>query len=213
MTLDPQLETYIRTLFAPEDPALEAIRVRHEQEDLPGIFISAEEAKIIIVLLQSVAAKRVLEIGTLGGYSGVWIARALPADGTVVTIERDPQHARFARRSFAAAGVEDRVELLEGDALEILADLQPSYDAVFVDADKAPLADYFRESMRLLRIGGLLLCDNAFIDGRVVDPDDTSPDVQGVRAFNRLAATDPRLISAVIPVRDGLTVSLKVGGP
>jgi predicted O-methyltransferase YrrM len=129
----------------------------------------------------------------------------------LVTIERDPRHAAVARQSFAAAGVSDRVELLEGAALTVLPSLRPPFDAVFVDADKAPLPDYFREAVRLLRVGGLLLCDNAFFNGRVVDSTDTAPDVEGVRTYNRLAANDPRLVSAVVPVRDGLTVSLKVG--
>lgn len=212
MTLDAGLERYIRHLFAPEDAVLEQIRARHEQEQLPGIFISPEEAQIIVVLLRAIEARHVLEIGTLGGYSGVWIARALPVDGRLVTIEHDPRRASFARKSFAAAGVVDRVELREGEALEVLATLEPSFDAIFVDADKAPLAAYYRESMRLLRVGGLLLCDNAFIDGRIVNPEDTAADVEGVRAFNRLAATDPRLVSALVPVRDGLAVSVKVGG-
>lgn len=211
MTSNERLDWYVRELFAREDVVLERIRARHEREGLPGIFISPEEAKIIVVLLRSIGARIVLEIGTLGGYSGVWIVRALPPDGRLVTIERDAHHARFARKSFADAGIADRVELLEGDALTVLAGLRPAFDAVFVDADKEPLGEYFREAMRLLRPGGLLLCDNAFIHGRVADPDDTAPDVEGVRSFNRLAATDTGLVAAVIPVRDGLTVGVKVG--
>ncbi len=213
MTVEERLEAYVRELFAAEDAALQRIRARHEQEGLPGIFISPEEAKIIAVLLRSIDARWVLEIGTLGGYSGVWIARALPLGGRLVTIECDARHAHFARESFAAAGVEGKIELLEGDALTVLAGLQPAFDAIFVDADKEPLGEYFHEAMRLLRRGGLLLCDNAFIEGRVADPDDTAADVEGVRTFNRLAATDRRLASAVIPIRDGLMVSVKVGGP
>ncbi len=210
MTSDEHLERYVEQLFAPEDEVLRRIRARHEQDGLPDILISAAEAKILVVLLRTIEAQRVLEIGTLGGYSGVWIARSLPQGGRLVTIERDPAHARFARASFAHAGVQDRVQLVEGAAQQVLKELDPGFDAVFVDADKEPLAAYFEEAMRLLRVGGLLLCDNAFFHGRVVDVRDRAPDVEGVRAFNRLAAEDPRLVSAVIPVRDGLTVSIKV---
>jgi predicted O-methyltransferase YrrM len=100
--------------------------------------------------------------------------------------------------------------LLQGAALDVLPTLAPGFDAVFVDADKAPLAQYFEWSVRLLRLGGLLLCDNAFFHGAVVDPADHSPDADGVRAFNRLAATDPRVVAAVVPIRDGLVVGVKV---
>ena len=213
MTENARLEEYISKLFAPEDSVLADIRDRHPREGLPEIFISPAEAKLIVVLLGAIGATRVLEIGTLGGYSGVWFARALPPHGRLVTIEHDARHARVAKESFAAAGVLDRVDLLQGEALDILSTLEPGFDAVFIDADKAPMASYFREAVRLVRVGGLVLCDNALIDGRVVDEDDTQPDVQGVRASNRLAATDPRLRSTLVPIRDGLTISLKVGGP
>lgn len=201
---------YARELYAREDTVLAEIRARHERENLPAIFISPDEAKIISVLLRAVGARRVLEIGTLGGYSGVWIARALAEGGTLVTIEHDAKHARFARESFHAAGVADRVEIVEGDALEVLRRIEPEFDAVFIDADKESLEAYYHASLRLLRVGGLLLCDNVFIDGRVADPADTAPDVEGVRAFNRIASGDPRLVAAVIPVRDGLAVGVKV---
>jgi predicted O-methyltransferase YrrM len=210
MTVNEQLLAYAEQLFAPEDAALHEIRTMQRRLGLPDIAISADQGKILMVLLLGLGARRALEIGTLGGYSGVWIARALPPDGRLTTIEYDPKHAAVARDAFRLAGVSQRVELLEGRAVELLPGLAPGYDAVFVDADKPPLGEYFRQAMRLLRLGGLLLCDNAFLNGRVTDPGDRAPDVEGVRAFNRLAATDPRLVTAVIPVRDGLTVGVKV---
>jgi predicted O-methyltransferase YrrM len=206
-----RLQAYVSGRFAPEDAVLSAIRASHEREGLPAIHISPEEGKLLHLLLRMAGARRVLEIGTLGGYSGTWIARALPADGRLTTIERDPRHAAMARRAFALAGLDSRVELREGAALDILPTLTPGFDAVFVDADKPPLGRYYDESMRLLRVGGLLLCDNAFIDGRVVDSADTRPDVEGVREFNRKASTDPRLVATIIPERDGLLVGVKVG--
>ena len=162
-------------------------------------------------MIRLVHAKHVLEIGTLGGYSGVWIARALPAGGTLTTIEKDAKHAAIARQAFAAAGLQDRVRLIEGAALDVLPTLPPGFDVVFIDADKEPLPRYFEWGMRLLRPGGLLLCDNAFFHGAAVDLNDQSPAGRGVRAFNELAAADPRLIATIIPVRDGLLVGLKQG--
>jgi predicted O-methyltransferase YrrM len=210
MTVNEQLLAYAEQLFAPEDAALREIRAMQRRAGLPDIAISPDQGKILLVLLRAIGARRVLEIGTLGGYSGVWMARALPPDGRLTTIEYDPRHAAVARDAFRRAGVSQRVELLEGPAIDLLPALQPGYDAVFVDADKAPLEEYFRHAMRLLRPGGLLLCDNAFFNGRVTDPSDRAADIEGVRAFNRLAATDARLVTAVIPVRDGLVVGVKV---
>lgn len=162
------------------------------------------------MLLKAIGAKRVLEVGTLVGYSGVWLARALPADGKLVTIELERRYADLARRGFREAGVSGRVQLIEGDAMVVLPELEPEFDAVFLDADKASLQTYFSEALRLLRVGGLLLGDNAFWQGRILDPNDDHPDVEGVRKFNQLVAEDPRLASAIIPVRDGLTVGVKL---
>jgi caffeoyl-CoA O-methyltransferase len=207
--VDERFEQYITELFAAEDPILSNIRARHESEKLPAINVSPEEGKLLHLLLLLIQAKTVLEIGSLGGYSGVWLARALPADGRLVTIERDPKHARIAREAFAAAGLQDRIELIEGPALEVLPTLKPGFDAVFIDADKEPLPHYFAWGMKLLRRGGLLLCDNAFFHGAAVDPNDQSPNAEGVRKFNELASRDPRLVATIIPVRDGLVIGVK----
>ena len=209
--MDERHERYVTELFAVEDPILAAIRARHAAADLPPIHISPEEGKLLHLLLRVVEASTVLEIGSLGGYSGVWLARALPPNGSLTTIEKDPRHAKIAREAFTAAGLERRVTLVEGSALDILPTLQTGFDAVFIDADKEPLPKYFEWSMRLLRRGGLLLCDNAFFHGAAFDPDDESPAGAGVREFNRLAASDPRLVATIVPVRDGLVVGLKVG--
>ena len=207
--MDERFERYITELFAAEDPILSKIRARHESEKLPAINVSPEEGKLLHLLLLLIQAKHVLEIGSLGGYSGVWLARALPADGRLVTIERDPKHARIAREAFAAAGLQDRIELIEGPALDVLPTLKPGFDAVFIDADKEPLPHYFAWGMKLLRRGGLLLCDNAFFHGAAVDPNDDSPNAEGVRKFNELASRDPRLVATIIPVRDGLVIGVK----
>jgi predicted O-methyltransferase YrrM len=208
--VDERLQRYVTELFAVEDPILAAIRARHAAAELPPIHISPDEGKLLHLLLLAIQARTVLEIGSLGGYSGVWLARALPANGRLTTIEKDPRHARIARQAFAEAGLEARVRLIEGAALDVLPTLTPGFDAVFVDADKDPLAQYFDWSMRLLRPGGLLLCDNAFFHGAAIDEQDRSGAAEGVRAFNRLAASDPRLVATIVPVRDGLVVGVKV---
>ncbi|HEY6784681.1 MAG TPA: O-methyltransferase [Gemmatimonadales bacterium] len=208
--MEERLERYLRELFAVEDAALVAIRKHQAASNLPAINVSAEEGRLLAVLLAAVQATRVLEIGSLGGYSGAWMARALPPGGKLTTIEFDPHHAKVAREAYRTAGVAARVELIEGSALDVLPTLKPGFDAVFVDADKAPMAQYFEWGVRLLRVGGLLLGDNAFHDGKVADPSVTAADTEGVRAFNRLSATDPRINATVIPIRDGLVVGVKV---
>ncbi|HXJ32120.1 MAG TPA: O-methyltransferase [Gemmatimonadales bacterium] len=207
---DERLQRYAAELFAVEDPILARVRARHAERELPPIHISPDEGKLLHVLVRLVAARRVLEIGSLAGYSGIWLARALPADGLLTTLEVDPHHAGLARQAYEEAGLGGRVRLLEGDARDTLRTLEPGFDVVFLDADKEPLPEYFEWSVRLLRNGGLLLCDNAFLHGTVVEADNDSPATEGVRAFNRLAASDPRVVSAIVPLRDGIVVAVKV---
>ena len=208
--VDERLQRYVEELFAVEDPVLARVRARHAERELPPIHISPDEGKLLHVLVRLIAARRVLEIGSLAGYSGIWLARALPPGGLLTTIEVDAHHAMLARQAYTEAGLSDRVRLLEGDARRVLPTLQEGFDVVFVDADKEPLREYFEWSVRLLRTGGLLLCDNAFLHGTVVEAGNTSPATEGVRAFNRLAASDPRVVSAVVPLRDGIVVAVKV---
>jgi predicted O-methyltransferase YrrM len=207
---DERLARYVAGLFAREIDALRAIRAEHKTYDIPEINVSPDEGAILQLLIRAVGARSVLEVGTLGGYSGVWLAMGIPPDGRLVTIEGSEKHAAFARRSFERAGVAGRVELLVGDALDLLGTQTGPFDAVFLDADKAPLPRYFEEADRLLRPGGLLLCDNTFMEGRVADPDARESDVQGMRQFNSAVANERRFASAVIPVRDGLLVALKL---
>jgi caffeoyl-CoA O-methyltransferase len=207
---DERLARYVAGLFAREVDALRAIRTEHKAWDIPEINVSPEEGAILQLLVRAVGARAVLEVGTLGGYSGVWLALALPQDGRLVTIEGSDKHAAFARRSFERAGVARRVDLRVGDALDILTGLTGPFDVVFLDADKAPLPRYLEHAHRLLRPGGLLLCDNTFMEGKVADPEAQGSDVRGMREFNTAVANDGRFASAVIPVRDGLLAALKL---
>lgn len=210
--MDERLLQYASRLFAVEDPVLARIRARHAEAALPAIHISPDEGKLIAVLIAAIGAVRVLELGALGGYSGVWIARALAPGGKLITVEREPRHAELARRAYSEAGVGDRVEVREGAALDVLPTLTPGFDAVFVDADKEPLPQYYAWSMKLLRPGGLLLVDNAFYSGAVLDAKDDSGGARGVRALNDLAAADPALRATIVPIRDGLLVGVKSRG-
>lgn len=200
---------YICGLFAPEDAVLVALREEADRSGLPPIAISPDAGRLLQVLIAASGARRVLEVGTLGGYSAIWIARALPPDGSLLTLERDPVHAAFARRQLARAGLAERVEVREGQALSLLAALDGErFDLVFLDADKAPLPTYLEWALRLLRPGGLVVADNALRGGRVLDASATDADTAGVREFNRRLATDPRLTAVLVPTHDGVAVGV-----
>lgn len=164
-------DEYVRRLFAAEDDCLREVRARADQAGLPQIQLPPATARAVQVLLRAVGAERVLEVGALAGYSAVWIARALPPEGRLITLEIDPKHAALARESLKAAGVADQAEVRVGDAATAMAEMGPpgSFDAVFLDADKERYAQYAEEAARLLRSGGLLLADNALWKGRVAE--------------------------------------------
>ncbi|MGC4043714.1 MAG: O-methyltransferase [Armatimonas sp.] len=213
MELDTQgYNSYVATLFAPQDEALQGTLAEMAQEGVPGINVSPSEGKLLQVLALSVNAKRVLEVGTLGGYSGIHFARALPADGKLVTLELDSHHAEVAQRNFERAGVSDKVEIRLGPAAETLKTLneanEPPFDVIFIDADKDGYTEYLRLSLPLLRPGGLLLGDNTLPDAVLTDAD------SGTKRYNAAVAIHPELDSIVIPILrqrglDGLTVSVK----
>jgi caffeoyl-CoA O-methyltransferase len=200
---------YLAALFAPEDATLLALREEADRSGLPPISISPDEGRLLQVLLRAVGARRVLEVGTLGGYSAIWMARALPADGHLITLEIEPNHADFARRHLTRAGVADRVEVRVGRALDLLPALDGErFDAVFLDADKEPLPTYFDWALRLLRPGGVLIADNALWGGRVLDDRVDDAATRAVREFNRKLATDPRVIGIVVPTHDGVGIGI-----
>ncbi|MEX1257663.1 MAG: class I SAM-dependent methyltransferase [Gemmatimonadota bacterium] len=208
-------EAYVRDRFAPEDDALRRIRQVMEAEGLPTIQLPAVTARAVQLLLRIAEARRVVEVGTLAGYSALWIARALPdeSDGEagLVTIEVDPARAALARRLLAEAGVGGRVEVREGPADIVLRSLGPdgSFDAILLDADKEGLPSYVVEARRLLRPGGLLLVDNALWRGQVLDPAVTDPATEAIRRSHENLRSDPAFDATLLPVGDGLLVALR----
>ena len=200
---------YIVGLFGAEDELLASLREEADRTGLPPIAISADEGRLLQVLLTAINARRVLEVGTLGGYSAICMARALPPGGRLVSIEINEDHASFARRYIAHAGLTDRVEVRVGRALDVLPALDGErFDAVFLDADKEPLPTYFEWGLRLVRPGGLIIGDNALWGGRVYENDETDDKTTGVREFNRRMATDPRVLSIIVPTHDGVAVAV-----
>ena len=209
--LQTQLTRYTESLFAREDDVLRRLKDEMDRREVPRIYISAEVGRFLQLLLQAVGARRVVEIGTLGGYSALWMARALPADGRLVSLELREERAELAREFAARAGLEQVVEVRVGDARsllgELVADEGRTYDAVFIDADKESYSDYLDRALELVRPGGLIIADNAFLDGGVLveDPDEAT---RGVLDYNQRVARDDRLVSTIVPIRDGLAVSL-----
>lgn len=204
---------YIAGLFAPEDAILRALREEADREGLPPISVPPETGRLLQVLLRAAHASRVLEVGTLGGYSAIWMARALGAGGSILSLEINPAHAAFARRHIAQAGLAHVVEVREGAALELLPSLDGErFDVVFLDADKEPLPTYFDWAVRLLRPGGLVVADNTLRGGSVLDESNQDPGLRGVREFNRRLASDPRITGLVIPIGDGVGVGVVGSG-
>jgi len=196
-----QVDAYFGVL-APEDVHLVATRARAHAAGLPDIAVAPNQGKFLQLLASVVGARRILEIGTLGGYSTLWLARALPSGGRLVTLELDPAHAAVARESLAEAGVSDRVDVVVGPAAESLATLAragvDAFDLVFIDADKQQLALYVDLSLALARPGTLVVVDNVVRAGAVVDAAHPDDRVQGVRHMVDLLTDHPRLDGTVI---------------
>ena len=207
------VDAYVEGLFAPPDEALEAALSGSREAGLPEINVSASEGRLLQLLVELVGAQRVLEIGTLGGYSTIHFARALPAGGTVISLELEERHAEVARRNIDRAGFSAQVEVWVGDARESLsamveANAEP-FDLTFIDADKESYPEYLEWAMELSRPGSLILADNAIRGGSVLDPGNAS--ARATREFNERIAKDPRLSALVLPLIrervDGLAIA------
>jgi predicted O-methyltransferase YrrM len=196
------VDHYINEMLIPRDPLLEAALRAAAEAGLPQIQVSPPQGKLLHILVRSLSARRILEIGTLGGYSTIWMARALPTDGHVLTLEAEAKHAEVARANFARAGLTDRIEVRLGAALDSLprvaAENRGPFDFIFIDADKSNITEYFNWALRLCRPGSVILVDNVIRDGKVIDDDSDDPDVQGVRRFNVRLAEESRVSATEI---------------
>ncbi len=211
------VDRYITDRLVPPDPALEAALAASAAAGLPEIQVAPNQGKLLALLAQIQGARTILEIGTLGAYSTIWLARALPADGRLVTLEAVPRHAEVARANLAAAGLGEMVEVLVGPALDTLprlaAEGRGPFDLVFIDADKANNPEYVTWAVELARVGTVIVVDNVVRKGAIVDDASQDPDVQGTRRLYDLLGSHPRLSATAIQTvgskgHDGLVVAL-----
>jgi len=191
------VERYINERLVGEDAALSEALVRSETAGLPAIAVSAAQGKQLYLTALAINAKRILEVGTLGAYSTIWMARALPIDGELISLEIDPNHANVARANIAAAGIKPRVEVITGPAIQSLQTLQGPFDLTFIDADKPSNVDYFTHALRLSRPGGVIIVDNVVRGGAVTNAKGDAS-VQGVRRLFDMIANDSRVSATAI---------------
>jgi len=211
------VDRYYTDALIPADPALDAaLRSVAEELGWGEGSVSPTQGMLLHLLARACGARAILELGTLGGYSTIWLARALPPGGRLVTLEADPEHARVARANLARAGVADVAEVVLGRALDTLPRLAGPFDLVFLDADKEHNPEYLRWALELSRPGTLIVADNVVRGGAVLDAASTDPSVRGMRRFNELLAADPRVNATAIQTVgskgwDGFAVALVTG--
>lgn len=215
------VDEYLEQALGLDDESLTQASADAAAAGLPDISITPAQGKLLHVLARSIGARSILEIGTLGGYSTIWLGRALPPDGHLISLEIDPTHAAVARANLARAGLESRCEVRVAAAIETLPTLehrQPApFDFVFIDADKPSIPDYFRWALRLTRPGSLIVVDNVVRKGAVTNSESTDPAVIGVRRLFELLATEPRVSATVLQTvgrkgHDGLAVAVVTAG-
>jgi predicted O-methyltransferase YrrM len=213
------VDNYFSDLFTTPDPALEAALQDAAAAGMPMIQVAPNQGKLLHVLALACGARTILEIGTLAGYSAIWLARALPADGKLITLESNSKHAEVARANLARARVSEKVEVRLGPAVETLAQLvadqSEPFDLVFIDADNVSAAAYFDWALKLTRRGSLIVTDNVVRDGAVVDATSADPMVQGARRFNAAVAAEPRVSATVLQTvgrkgYDGMAIAVVV---
>ena len=197
-----RVDDYLSSTLVPEDDALTAALAASDAAGLPAIQVAPNQGRFLQLLARSLGARAILELGTLGGYSTLWLARGLAPGGKVVTLEAEPRHAAVAEASFARAGLSKTISIRVGPALDtlpkLLAEGAGPFDLVFIDADKPNMPDYFQWSLKLSRPGTVIIADNVIRDGEVADPGSADPSVQGVRRMNALVAAEPRVSATAI---------------
>lgn len=215
------VDLYISETVVPSDAALDAAIEASAKAELPAIAVTPNQGKLLQIFARLVHARRILEIGTLGGYSTIWLARALPEGGQLISLELNPKHAEVARGSIERAGLSNRVEIRLGRALDTLPKLAKEgrgpFDLIFIDADKASIPQYFDWSVKLARPGSVIIVDNVVRKGAVIEADSRDEDVQGVRRLNDLLTTEKRVTATTIQTvgskgYDGFTVALVNAG-
>jgi predicted O-methyltransferase YrrM len=213
------VDAYYSDLLVRPDEALEAALAASDAAGLPTIAIAPNVGKLLNLMARAMGARRILEIGTLGGYSTIWLARALPADGRLMTLDFDPKHTEVARGNIERAGLSALVEQREGPALDTLAQLveagEAPFDFIFIDADKESYTEYLEWSLKLSRPGSMIVADNVVRAGKVGDATSSDPMVQGVRRFNEALAAEPRISATAIQTvgikgHDGLAIALVI---
>lgn len=201
------VDQYITDLVVRPDVVLAAALAASEAAGLPSIAVSPPQGKLLSFLVRCCGARRVLEIGTLGGYSSIWLARGLPAGGHLLTLELNPAHAAVAADNFRRAGLSEMVQIRigpAGDTLRRLAEeCVPPFDLVFIDADKTGYPDYLTRVMNLVQAGSIIIADNVVRDGAVADPESTDPNVRAVRRYHEMVALNPRLSATVLQTVGG----------
>ncbi|HEU0230659.1 MAG TPA: O-methyltransferase [Burkholderiaceae bacterium] len=214
------VDDYLCRTLVPADAALDGALRRSAEAGLPAINVAPNQGKFLHLLARIRGARRILEVGTLGGYSTIWLGRALPPGGELVTLEVDENHARVARESLREAGLSDYVSIVVGPAVSTLermvAEGTQPFDLIFIDADKKSNPDYLAFSLKLSAPGTVIVCDNVVRGGRVVDADTTDPDVRGIRTFLSRAAADPVLETTAVQTVgikgwDGFSISVVSG--
>jgi predicted O-methyltransferase YrrM len=196
------IDRYLSKAVIPPDPILEHALAAADRAGLPAIQVSPQQGKLLMLLAQMMGAKRILEIGTLAGYSTIWLGRGLPPQGKLITLEADPKHAEVARSNIARANFADFVEVRLGRALDSLpklaAENDAPFDMFFIDADKKNIPEYFTWCLRLSHPGSVIVVDNVVRDGAVIDPQAQEAGVQGIRRFFEIAAAEPRVTGTAL---------------
>jgi caffeoyl-CoA O-methyltransferase len=212
-----KVDDYIRDLVGIEDDALKAADHSIKESNIPPISVSANQGKFLQVMAKACGARKILEIGTLVGYSTIWMARALPKGGKLISLEFEPLHAKVARNNVERAGLSNVVDIRVGKALDLLpqihSDSEGPFDMIFIDADKTPYKEYFEWALKLSRSGTLIIADNVIRDGKVLDANSDDEMVQGARRFNSFLATVPQVTATIIQtvgskMHDGMALAV-----
>jgi caffeoyl-CoA O-methyltransferase len=211
------VDHYISDLFLPQDAVLTAAEESHKLENIPLISVSPNQGKFLHLLVRIANARKILELGTLAGYSTIWMARALPEDGKLISLEIDPRHAAVARKNIERAGLSEKVEVQVGKAIDLLSQLVEKkagpFDMIFIDADKEPYAEYFEWALKLSRSGTLIIADNVIRDGQVLNPDVEDSKVKGVQRFNKALAANKKVTATILQTigvkeYDGMAIAI-----